>query len=177
MEFSDRETQSLQLIQERDASLRAMLRRQPLPSPPDPVTWFNYFAEQKRIQGNLSNTLGYLTTLLAKQFLSESFDIGTFDAAEKAQGAVGPDIDITLSDGQRIIAEIKTTSPYHAHDFGANQRKEILRDCEKLGQCGAEHRFFFVTDSDAFELLATNYRERLAGVTLVNLVTRNTVAL
>ncbi len=113
----------------------------------NPVDWFGYLAQFKDELGNFDNQVSFVATLLAKSFLMANFDLITFDAAEKAQGAPGLDIDTKTNNGHRIIAEIKTTHPYKKDDLGANQIANFKKDAEKLHQGSSDVKFFFVTDN------------------------------
>jgi hypothetical protein len=73
----------------------------------------------KEIVGNASNDLSLVATLMAKEHLYRMLPMQPFDAALKPQGASGLDIDECTVDGERVVAEIKTTSPYRPNDLGA----------------------------------------------------------
>lgn len=140
------------------------------PSSDNPADWFEYLAQFKDELGNFDNQVSFVATLLAKSFLLANFDLITFDAAEKAQGAPGLDIDTKTKNGQRIIAEIKTTHPYKKDDLGANQVANFKKDAEKLHQGSADFKFFFVTDSLTFEVMKkAKYRSLFSNITIVYL--------
>jgi hypothetical protein len=130
---------------------------------------FDYLTALKNTLGNLNNDVSFVATLLVKAFLRERFGI-EFDAALKPQGAAGADIECTVDDGTRVLAEIKTTKPYQA-GFGANQKKEILKDLVRLATSNAEHRFMFVTDVDSYRTLCSKaFASYAPGVEIVDLV-------
>lgn len=159
-------------IRERDEKLRDFLNHNALTSPPDPGQWYKYLAEIKAILGNFNNGISFIATLLAKHYLATRFGVRHFDAAEKPQGAPGPDIEASTSDGKQIIAEIKTTSPYQVRDFGSSQKREFQKDFDKLNSSPAQHRFMFVTEQSTFEILCTpKYASKIRGVRIVNLIT------
>ncbi len=108
---------------------------------------------------------------MAKDYLAKKFRLHPFDAAAKAQGAPGLDIDVQTLDGQRVIGEIKTTTPYLPNDFGAQQRSAFEKDFEKLTTTAADHRFLFVTDRTTFGIIRRRYADRLPGVVIVLLTT------
>ena len=119
----------------------------------------------------MSNDLGFFATLMAKQFLSRRHYV-EFDAAAKAQGAPGLDIDTQTRDGRRVIAEIKTTVPYLGTDFGAQQATSIKKDIVKLNSASADYKYFFVTDASAFKALkAKRYLVSTVGIRIVLLTT------
>lgn len=173
--LAPRESEACQQLLERDAVLRKFLATSSLANPVEMTTWLRYFVGVKDILGNVNNSVSLLATLLAKQFLEEGFRLPAFDAAAKPQGATGPDIDVTTLDGERIIAEVKTTSPYRLDAFGAAQEREFRKDFAKLNACGARHRFLFVTDARTFELLRGRYLASIPGVRIVELLSRSEV--
>ena len=157
-------------IYQKDELVRSFLRSVALSDPPDPKQWLEYLCRIRAIFGNLSNSISFIATLLAKRHLATRLDLGGFDAAEKAQGAPGVDIDVNSPDGRHIVAEIKTTVPYGETDFGAAQKREFQKDFDKLNESNAAHKFMFVTDDRTFELLRSKYASRIPGVCIVNLV-------
>jgi len=147
--------------------LRHFLNARFLASPEIPSEWYSFLAEFKTIQGNLNNDISFVATLLAKSHLQKLFQV-SFDAAAKPQGAPGIDIDVQTNDGQRIVAEIKTTSPYQATDFGAQQAASFKKDFAKLAAAKAQHKFLFVTEQRAFEALRSpKYTCQISGVRVV----------
>jgi hypothetical protein len=96
--------------------------------------------------GNRNNDASFIATLLAKRYLIAQFQIG-FDAAARPRGASGIDIDLMTPNGERVIAEIKTTLPYGLKDFGAAQGASFKRDFEKLKMTHARHKLLFVRKS------------------------------
>ena len=159
-------------IAERVSRMRKFLGENALADPPEPTEWHPFLSALRKIQGNLSNDGSFIATLLAKQYLRSKFDVD-FDAAEKPQGAPGIDIDVKTLDGQRIVAEIKTTVPYQVSDFGAQQAASFKKDFAKLAAAEADYKFLFVTDSVAFAALKKDkYIKLMPGVRIVHLSTR-----
>lgn len=142
-------------------------------SPPlsdSPVDWYDYLAQFKNKLGNVNNQISFIATLLAKSYLMTNFDLIPFEAADKAQGAPGLDIDAKTKSGQRIIAEIKTTHPYKDNNLGAQQVASFQKDAEKLHQAPADIKFFFVTDSQTFTLMKkTKYISMFSNINIVYL--------
>jgi hypothetical protein len=160
-------------IKDRDTELRGFLSVQSLADLPDPRTWLLYLTQIKDILGNTSNSIGFLATLLAKDYLARRFSVVGFDAAAKAQGAPGPDIEVRTSDGKLVRCELKTTRPYQP-GFGANQKKEILKDLKKLVECSADYKLMLVTDDQSYTTLCgTNYAAFAPSVEIVNLLTEH----
>lgn len=151
--------------------VRAHLSAAPVPTATDPVALFRMLATLRELQGNISNDVSFAATLMVKDFLSARLG-ATFDAAEKPQGAPGMDIDLRTPTGARIVGEIKTTVPYQANDFGAQQTASFKKDFAKLAGAVADHKFLFVTDSRAYGVLQKpRYLSQISGVVLVNLST------
>ncbi|HEV2073110.1 MAG TPA: hypothetical protein VGR29_05650 [Thermomicrobiales bacterium] len=132
-----------------------------------PQVWFKYLADMKAIQGNVNNDISFVSCLLAKDYLRQRFEIPWFDAALKSQSANGLDIDERSIAGERIIGEIKTTTPHYAVKFGANQIVSLKKGFQKLKKHQAEHKFMFVTDDRAFSVIAHSFCSDLGGVKLV----------
>jgi hypothetical protein len=158
-------------IRRKDLALRSFLRDTSLAEPPDARSWFNYMTQVKDILGNINNGVGFLATLLAKEYLAKRYGMTAFDAADKAQGAPGRDIDARAPDGTSIHCEIKTTRPYQP-GFGAQQKHEIIKDLKKLAGSSADHKLMMVTDNDSFATLCkTFYASHAPAVEIVNLLT------
>jgi hypothetical protein len=152
-------------LQERDALLRQFLAARTF-SDSNARELCQYLSSIRLILGNLSNSVSFAASLLAKQYLAERFDIGEFCAAAKPQGAPGPDIEIRTSNAQTILGEIKTTLPYGVSDFGAAQKREFQKDFDKLNASKADFRFLFVTEERTFNLLKAKYASKIPGVTI-----------
>lgn len=166
------ESRYLEQLRTRLARLRSYLDEALLPADATPERWYRYVAEIRAIQGNVSNDLSFIATLLAKQYLSTRFAIVDFDASTKAQGAPGLDIDVRTAGGARVIGEIKTTVPYAGArgDLGAAQKTTFQKDFDKLNREVAEHKFFFVTNETTYRLVRAKYATYIPGVDIVLLV-------
>lgn len=150
--------------------IRDLLNERSLGSP-DPVLWYEFLSALRQIQGNSSNDLSFVATLLAKLYLSRKFEI-SLCAAEKPQGAPGIDIDVRTAAGERIVGEIKTTVPYQGTDFGAQQAAMFKKDFVKLAAAEAKYKFLFVTEPTAFQVLKKpKYLKLMPGVRIVLLKT------
>jgi hypothetical protein len=122
----------------------------------------------------MNNDVSFVATLLVKRYLEQRFAITNFDAASKAQGASGIDIQATTGNGKVVVGELKTTRPYQP-GFGAAQRTTILKDLTRLGTTTADYRFMFVIDPATFESICTPRFASLArGIEVVDLVTGKT---
>jgi len=168
MALTPNERAYLDSLSERLDRLRALLGAGPsLNSASDTTDRFAFLAAMKVIQGNTSNDLSFVATLMARDYLAQTVSLRPFDAAAKAQGAPGLDIDQCTLDGERVVAEIKTTTPYKADDLGAQQKATFAKDFAKLAAADAAHKFLFVTDGRTFAVLRRKYRPLLTGVTVV----------
>ncbi|WP_133614938.1 hypothetical protein [Dongia mobilis] len=158
-------------IREKDRRLRLFLANSDFPASDNARDWLAYLIGIKSALGNINNDLGFVATLLIKQYLEQRFGIVNFDAAGKAQGASGVDIEAVSADGLSIVGELKTTKPYQP-GFGAAQRTQIIKDLTRLAAYKADYRFMFVVDEDAFAALCRpSLSGRAPGVEVVDLVT------
>ncbi|MGI6285915.1 hypothetical protein SEF58_08865 [Neomoorella humiferrea] len=123
--------------------------------------WYKTVSNFKRLLKNFDNDVSFIACLLAKHFLSMKHNLPLIDIAARPQGAPGLDLDITTKDGKRIIAEIKTTIPYHVSELGAHQRQAFLRDFKKLRENKADYKYFFVTERYAYEVIRRHYAKYL----------------
>jgi hypothetical protein len=105
------EDRAVAAIREKDRALRRFLAEQSVAADVAPAQWLSYLTGIKAVLGNLSNDLGFVETLLVKHYLERRFAITDFDAAGKAQGATGVDIEAATADGRTIVGELKTTTP------------------------------------------------------------------
>lgn len=125
-------------------------------------------AEMKSRLGNMDNERSMVATIMAKQYLSQKYDLREWQATTKAQGAPGLDIDILTVDGRRIIGEVKTTVPHLETDLGAQQKHAFGKDIEKLTKGTAAEKYFFVTEERVFDLMKREkYANKLPGIMLV----------
>ena len=163
------EQTALEAIREKFTALCRYLAESTQPPNEDLDEWFEFIAGFNRLQGNLSIDQSFVATLLAKRYLLDRFPISSFDAADKSQGAPGLDIDIVTDEGQRIISEIKTTVPYaiEHNDLGAHQKESFGNDFKKLNREEADHKFFFVTDRDTYDIVRARYATQIPGVEIV----------
>lgn len=78
-------------------ALREYLNAQSLDSDGTPAGWYHHLNQIKGIVGNANNDVSFVGALLAKSYLANRFGEIDFDAAEKAQGAPGLDVDVIAS--------------------------------------------------------------------------------
>jgi hypothetical protein len=170
--LNQHEMDFMEEIKRRLTKVRSHLASKEFPSLEDIDAWYAYLAELKAIQGNFNNDVSFLATLMAKEYLVTKYGLRGFDAAEKAQGAPGIDIDARLPDGRRLVAEIKSTFPYKQDDLGAKQIEEFKKDFFKLANAKADLKLFLVTETRTFDLMKKpKYKEQLPGVHVVLLPT------
>ena len=169
MGYTKLELAYLEEIRRRLKELRAFINTLDLTESTDVRDWYTSLARLRAIQGNVSNDLSFVACLLAKRYLQEHFAITDFDAAAKAQGASGLDIDVYSPNGERIVAEIKTTVPYSGakNDLGAQQKTSFRKDFAKLNAAQATHKLLFVTDKSTFEVVQRRYLSEIPGVQVV----------
>ena len=170
--LSTQELEKMREIEKRLDQARIHLDTKRFPSIQDTHAWYSYLAEFKSIQGNFNTDVSFVSTLMAKQFILENYGKVEFDASIKDQSATGLDIDVTLPNGKRIIAEIKTTNPVGVDDLGSNQKTSFQNDFNKLARTVANMKLFFLTEASTYGLMKMpKYRSQLAGVTVVLLPT------
>lgn len=133
----------------------------------DAMEQFELLKGFRRILGNIDNDMSFLGCLLIKVFLQSRHDFPELNMALKAQGSPGLDIDEMTADGQRIIGELKTTYPYKENDLGAQQKDTFLKDFENLQRTEAEHKYFFLTERQTFDIVCAKYTTYLQGVAVV----------
>jgi len=148
------------------ALLQRILNATPAESE-EPLALYQFLSRIKSAQGNISNDLSFVACLLAKRYLTTKHDVVGFDAAAKAQGAPGLDIDLKTTAGKRIIAEIKTTDPYLLNDFGSNQRTKFREDFLKLNKTPANFKYLFVTEQRTYDILQRKYAGEIPNVRIV----------
>jgi hypothetical protein len=136
---------------------------------------YAHLAQMRRIQGNASNGVSYVACLMAKAYLTAHMEMEPFDVGLKPEGASGLDIDAQTVDGQRVVAEIKTTYPYHqgGKDLGAQQKATFDKDFAKLNKAPAAFKYFFVTEQSTFEIVRAKHAHKIPGVRIVCLTTGN----
>ena len=169
--FTPGEQQLLAEIAEKIRNLREFLNKYELPQDTARLGgWYYFLNVTKATLGNVNNDVSYVATLLAKVYLEKRFPGVEFDASSKSQSSPGLDIDVRTRDGKRISGEVKTVDPYKEKDFGNNQRATFFRDFSKLAGAAADHKYLFLTESRAFDVVKAKYQKQLAGVTVVCLV-------
>jgi len=175
--LSQREQHYVEELARRIAKMRSFLTDQPLPASEDATGWYKFLASLKEIQGNANNDVSFAATMMAKEYLLAQYGVASFDAAAKAQGAPGLDIDVRLPDGRRLVAEIKTTVPYKVNDLGAQQKAMFEKDFEKLVASRADVKLFLLTERSTYELMReARYRGKIPGVKVVLLPEGDAIA-
>src|SRR5258706_6353303 len=82
-----------EVIRAKDRALRKFLDENKIAEPVDARQLLSYLVRMKHVLGNINNDVGFAATLMVKRYLEERFAISDFDAAEKAQGASGIDVE------------------------------------------------------------------------------------
>lgn len=123
------------------------------------------FVKVKDLLGNLGSIINFLTLQSAKLILEKKFNQKLPDVLLKDINTPGIKIDFSLKNGQRVIAEAKTTTPT-GRTFGAKQREEISKVLDKLKSIEADHKFLFVTNENTARILGIEYSMELVGITV-----------
>ncbi len=166
MSLTPGEKQHLDGIWSKIERLRDYLATRSARRPADDGEWYERLVGAKRILGNYDNDVSFVGTLMAKRFLHQRHPSLILDVSLKPQGASGLDIDAVTPEGERVIAEIKTTIPYGDADLGAQQRSMFYNDFEKLAATEALFKYFIVTEVKAFDVVKRRYLPRLRDVTV-----------
>lgn len=167
-DFTDRENDGIAALNRRLYEIRSYLEE--IPEGTGALvaeTHLSYLLGLQRIQGNIYLNTSFLGCLLAKKYLISRFDMVPFDISIKPQGSPGLDIDERTISGERVIGEIKTTEPYGATDFGAQQKSSFQKDFDKLNREEASHKFFFLTSTRSFEITNSKLRQKIPKVEVV----------
>jgi hypothetical protein len=101
------ERTNLEQIEDRIKQIMDFFLATDIPKRDDPLSWYEYLNKLKNIRGNPNNDISFIATLIAKNYLVTKYGIQGFDAAAKAQGAPGFDIDFTFQNGDQLVAEKK----------------------------------------------------------------------
>lgn len=166
MNLTTGEKSYLKSIAKKLKGIETFMKQQPInESSADLDYWYNYLNEIKGILGNFNNDISFVASLMAKKFLLAKHKL-SIDISAKPQGAPGLDINEQTADGKYVIAEIKTTIPYHENDFGSQQITMIKKDLDKLRNKKADYKYFFVTELKTYEILKRKYSAYLEGIIL-----------
>jgi len=129
--------------------------------------WYRYISELLSTTGNTHNWASFVACLMAKDYLCRVLPMVPFDVSMKPQGAPGLDIDEVTVTRQRVIGEVKTTTPHLANDLGAQQRTSFIKDFDKLNHAVADQKFLFVTNKTTFDIIKSRYAGSLRSVKVV----------
>ena len=106
-----------------------------------------YFKKLKVAIGDLHGHIHSLAVKTAKIYLSEKYnDVKHWEVSEKygsGMDIVGKDKDQKIT----VVAEVKTTFRAKKEMLGAQQRKKIKEDIDRLNASGAENKYLFVIDN------------------------------
>jgi hypothetical protein len=108
------ETERLTTYREKIGALVSFVGTRDIPHPDaPPIEWMQYVSGLLATTGNAHNWASFVGCLMAKEYLvSTNINIHQFDASSKAEGAKGLDIDEITTEGYRVVADIKSTSPH-----------------------------------------------------------------
>ena len=161
------EERHVRAVGEKLESIKALLNEATLSATAPMGEWLICLRAMKEIAGNSHNDMNTIACLMTKDYLRHKLSMRDYDAMAKAHGAGGFDIDEQTADGQRVIAEIKTTGAFGLKDIRQPQRKAILDDLDGLCAAEARHKFFFVVDPEIFAIIKRKHFSHLPGMTLV----------
>lgn len=123
------------------------------------------FISVKDTLGNLGSIINFLTLQKAKLFLEKKFYQELPGVLLKDINTPGWKINYILSDGKRIVAEAKSTTPT-GRTFGSKQREEISKVLDKLKSIDADYKYLFVTNEETARILHIEYSMELVGITV-----------
>lgn len=168
---SERDRAALEGIAEKLTRVAAVLAASPRPDAASPAgLWLEALTQLKAVVGNNSDDLAFIGRLLAKEYLRRLFSIEDYDAASKPRNTRGLPLDVQTTSGERVIAEIKTTTPFYESNLGEKQREVFDRDFGRLNATAADHKFFFITDPRLYEIVTTRYAHLIpAAVRVIRL--------
>lgn len=161
------EVQHLKTISTKLTATRNVLNSSSLSIDSDLGDWLIFLQKLKQIAGNTHNDMNTIACLMAKNYLYKNLNMREYDAMAKAHGAHGLDIDEFTVEGDRVIAEIKTTSAFGLKTIRGPQSNNMHKDLKRLNACIAKHKFFFVVDPEVFEILKDKYKQQFSIITLV----------
>ena len=125
----------------------------------------------KNFIGNIDNRIHDSAMVLVSDYLKAKHPkIKNDDWNFKMGSQIGTDIEGIVDGGQKVIGELKTTKPYGLTDFGAKQKEMILKDLERLESANVKNKYFFVIDSDSFNILKDKYQKKFPNVKIVNIL-------
>lgn len=155
---SERDRTALANIGDKLSRTAVALAAMPRPDDVSPAgVWLDALMQLKAVVGNTSEDLAFVGRLLAKEYLMRQFDFEPFDAAAKPRNTRGIPLDLRTASGERVIAEIKTTTPFYENNLGEKQREVFDRDFARLNATEADQKFFFITDPRLYEIVTTRY--------------------
>ena len=128
-----------------------------------------YLIRIKGIIGNLDNEIHTSAMQLIKIYLKEQHP-EIQDWEFKEGGQAGIDIEGKKDNKLMVIGELKTTNPYLENDFGAAQKKNIIKDLERLENAYLPYKYFFIVNKESFSILHERYRKIFPSVKIINIM-------
>lgn len=125
--------------------------------------------------GNVNNQIHSSAVDLALRYLCRIYKIRDIEKQVKSVNRIagrGFDLEIIDNNENLIIGEVKTTSPLYIQDFGANQKKEIIKDLERINKFDTinQNKYFFVISSKAKKILINKYSPLTNKINLINIL-------
>lgn len=124
------------------------------------------FIHIKESLGNPGSAINFLTLQKAKIFLEKEYKEPVPEVFLKDVTSSGLKIDYVLSNGKRVIAEAKTTTPNSFKKLDARQKEEVKKVLDKLKNIDADYKYLFVTNIDFANILHIQYSMDLVGITV-----------
>lgn len=125
----------------------------------------------KNFIGNINNRIHDSAMVLVRDYLKAKHpEIKNEDWNFKIGSQSGIDIEGIIDGRPKVIGELKTTKPYGSTDFGAQQKTTISKDFERLESAYVENKYFFVIDSESFNILMGKYQKKFPSVKIVNIL-------
>ncbi|MEK5420675.1 hypothetical protein MKZ08_01200 [Viridibacillus sp. FSL R5-0477] len=128
---------------------------------------FDVVRSWKRMLGNIEQDMNLLASQLVIEFLIGKYDIPSFSADKTQQDSSTFTYDETTTEGNRILATLRTVIPALPNDFGPHQKGGMLHDFRTLNSKQAYAKYFFVTEVLTFKIVQQKYAQQLSGISLV----------
>ncbi len=150
--------------------LRTFFLKTHVPESNTTQEWYSYLAKLREEISNFYNELRLVAVIMAKEYLMAHFEIRQCGSPASVQGSSRLEIDVKTLTGARIIGEVTTTKPDDTNEFSAYQLENFRKQADKLNHQVAKHRFLFVTEAAAFDVLKKpNNQKIFTGIQIVSL--------
>jgi len=125
----------------------------------------------KNYVGNIDNRIHDSAMVLIIDYLKAMHpEIKNENWNVKMGSQTGTDIEGFVDGKQKVIGELKTTKPCGTFDFGAQQKLTILKDLQFLESASVENKYFFVIDSESFDIIKDKYQKKFPTLKIINIL-------